>query len=112
MLNSQSELMADSEATSLILGIPGDPVFQAGRTIKLYGGAINAPDNEVYLVLTKDTVGPGALLAEETVPVGAFGYWEVELASARSWAGPALLTISMGTGEAYTELRTTVEIER
>jgi hypothetical protein len=103
---------ADPAATSLYLGVPGDLIFQAGESIRLYGGAINAPDDEVYLVLTKDAVGPGALLAEETVSVDSFGYWEVELPSTRSWLGSTLLTISMGTEDAYTELRTTVEFER
>lgn len=102
----------DPGAARLFLGNPGQLIFQAGANVRLYGGAVNAPENQVRLVLTQDTIGQGAVLAEATASVEAFGYWEAELSLPVDWSGPALLTASMGADENYIELRVVAEVER
>ncbi|MCP5097698.1 MAG: hypothetical protein GY943_19295, partial [Chloroflexi bacterium] len=68
----------DEAATNIRLGNPGELIFVRGEMVLLYGTAVNAPNNEVDILLNSDD-GTFRLLAEETVSVNSYGYWELEI---------------------------------
>lgn len=100
----------NTEATSLTLGSPSDNrTFQAGQAAHIFGVAVNAPNDEVHVVVTLDNA-EGTVLAEGTAMVDAFGYWEIELPFPEDASGPATITASMGEGSNHVEFRTSTTI--
>lgn len=95
----------DPRASFIRLGNTQNLTFQAGAVTEVYGIAINAPNHEVQLTLTRDEADGGALLQATTADVDTFGYWRADLALAEGATGSALLTVSMGEGSNYVELR-------
>lgn len=94
----------DENATNITLGIPGELVFSGSEVLELYGTAVNAPLNEIDILLTSDD-GNYKLLASDTASVNSYGYWEIDLELSENYKGHALLTASMGNDDDYYELR-------
>jgi hypothetical protein len=89
---------------NITLGNPGELVFSGSQVLALYGTAVNAPLNEIDILLTSDD-GNYKLLANDIAPVNAYGYWEINLELSENYRGHALLTASMGQDDDYYELR-------
>ena len=96
--------LKDENATNITLGNPGELVFSGSEILELYGTAVNAPLNEIDILLTSDD-GNYKLLANDTASVNSYGYWEIDLELSETYKGHALLTASMGNDEDYYELR-------
>lgn len=97
---------ADDERAAFIrLGNGEDLAFQAGETTDVYGIAANAPDSEVQVTLSLDDSGGGQVLETGTADVNTFGYWKIQMQVSEDKTGAALLTVSMGSGVDYMELR-------
>ncbi len=94
----------DENATSITLGNPGELIFSGSEDLALYGTAVNAPLNKIDLLLTSDD-GTYKRLANETVDVNSYGYWEIDLTLSENYTGHALLTAGMGNDDDYYELR-------
>jgi hypothetical protein len=99
---------ANEQAASITLGHPAGTTFKAGQTARLFGVAVNAPNNEVRVTVILDE-GQN-VLAEGIAPVDAFGFWEIELPLPAGDTGPAAVTVSMGSGNSYIEYRATTVI--
>lgn len=93
----------------LVMGNPLGTAFQTGQTATIYGVAVNALNNQVRVVVALDD-GQRTLLASDLATVGAFGYWEVALPLPANYSGFALIIVSTGEGDTYTELTTTTTI--
>lgn len=97
----------DPAAATLTLGNPEGFTVTAGQPAELYGVATEAPGGVVHIRLTSDEPGQSVLvLAEGTAVPDTFGYWSFSFASPAGFTGQALLTLSMGEGDEYIEVRT------
>jgi len=94
----------DENSSRITLGNTGELVFSGSVPLTLFGTAVHAINNEVDILLTSDD-GNYKLLAAETVSVNSFGFWEIEVIFDDPYVGFALLTISTGSKETYSELR-------
>jgi hypothetical protein len=94
---------ADAEALSISLGNPLGATFQAGQTAELFGVAVNALNNEVFVALILDD-GQGTVLAEGVTTVDAFGFWEIDLLLPEDATGPALVWVRIGEGDSQYEI--------
>lgn len=100
----------DVRARMLQLGNAGDFIFTAGAPAYIFGVAVRAPGNEVNVRLVRDD--NAATIAEGTAVVNSFGYWEIDLdIPPDTPQNQALLIISMGSDDAYQEVRQEVFIQ-
>lgn len=95
---------AEPEALGISLGNPSGTTFQAGQTAELFGVAVNALNNEVYVAVMLDD-GQGMILAEGITTVDAFGFWEIDLPLPADRTGPAVILVTIGQGDSRYEIR-------
>ncbi len=98
----------DPASTLLTIGNPIGTMLHAGQPAVIYGLAVHAPDNQVRVVIALDN-GQRTVLAEGVAVVDGFGYWEIAL-NLPAQTGAAVIVVSMGQGETYTELTATTTI--
>ncbi len=101
----------DVDARRVSLGNTGELIFEAGEVAEVFGTAVHAPNNRVNIIIASDD-GSHILLAEATVAVNGYGFWEADILLPDSYTGFALLTISTGNEDDYQEERIPILITK
>lgn len=102
----------DPQAVLLHLGNSGDLEFTVGEETVLFGVAVNVPDRAVDIVLVLDTAVAGTQpVATGKAFADQFGFWSIDLEIPDDApSGPALLTVTVGEGDTYQEIRLPITI--